>query len=82
VTQDQLARIWAKVNGLFSPVVLDDGRIVASWKTVTRGQRTDIEITMLPPYRVLDDARCTEPIAEVAQVLKLTIGDVRIREAP
>ena len=36
LTEQQLPKIWAKVNGLFSPVVLYDGHLVASWKTIRR----------------------------------------------
>ena len=35
LTEQQLPKVWAKVNGLFSPVVLYDGQLVASWKTIT-----------------------------------------------
>jgi len=40
-------RFGAKVNGLpkFSPAVLHDGILVASWKTTLKGQRTDVEVT-------------------------------------
>jgi hypothetical protein len=55
LTEQQLPKVWAKVNGLFSPVVLHDGRLVASWKTITKGQRIDIEVTMLDPHPVLAD---------------------------
>ena len=55
LTEQQLPKVWAKVNGLFSPVVLYDGQLVASWKTITKGRRTDIEVTMLDPHPILAD---------------------------
>jgi hypothetical protein len=79
LTEQQLPKIWAKVNGLFSPVVLYDGRLVASWKTITKGRRTDIEVTMLDPHPVLADDLFGDAIAATEQVLDLTITDLRIR---
>ena len=79
LTEQQLPRVWAKVNGLFSPVVLHDGRLVASWKTITKGRRTDIEVTMLDPHPALSDDLFAEPIAATEQVLDITVTDLRIR---
>jgi winged helix DNA-binding protein len=79
LTEQQLPKVWAKVNGLFSPVVLYDGQLVASWKTITKGRRTDIEVTMLDPHPVLADDLFTDAIAATEQVLDLTITDVRVR---
>ena len=79
LTEQQLPKVWAKVNGLFSPVVLYDGRLVASWKTITKGRRTDIEVTMLDPHPVLADDLFGDAIAATEQVLDLTITDLRIR---
>jgi hypothetical protein len=79
LTEQQLPKIWAKVNGLFSPVVLYDGNLVASWKTITKGRRTDIEVTMLDPHPVLADDLFGDAIAATKQVLDLTITDLRIR---
>lgn len=79
LTEQQLPKIWAKVNGLFSPVVLYDGRLVASWKTITKGRRTDIEVTMLDPHPILADDLFDDAIAATEQVLDLTIADLRIR---
>ena len=79
LTEQQLLKIWAKVNGLFSPVVLYDGHLVASWKTITKGRRTDIEVTMLDPHPVLADDLFGDAIAATEQVLDLTITDLRIR---
>jgi len=79
LTEHQLPMVWAKVNGLFSPVVLSNGRIVATWKTVTKGRRTDLEVTMLDPHPVLADDRFAEPVAALGQVLDLTVTDVRVR---
>ena len=78
LTEQQLPQVWAKVNGLFSPVVLYDGRLVASWKTITKGRRTDIEVKMLDPHPVLADDLFANAIAATEQVLDLTITDLRV----
>jgi hypothetical protein len=79
LTEQQLPKVWAKVNGLFSPVVLYGGQLVASWKTITKGRRTDIEVTMLDPHPVLADDLFTDAIAATELVLDLTITDLRVR---
>ncbi|HJY43524.1 MAG TPA: crosslink repair DNA glycosylase YcaQ family protein [Propionibacteriaceae bacterium] len=79
LTEQQLPKVWAKVNGLFSPVVLHGGRIVASWKTITKGRRTDIEATMLDPHPVLADDLFDDAIAATEQVLGLKITGLRVR---
>jgi hypothetical protein len=79
LTEQQLPKVWAKVNGLFSPVVLYDGQLVASWKTITKGRRTDLEVTMLDPHPVLPDDLFTDAITATEKVLDLTITDLRVR---
>jgi hypothetical protein len=59
--------------------VLHDGRLVASWKTITKGRRTDIEVTMLDPHPVLAEDLFDEAIAATEQVLSLKITDLRVR---
>jgi len=79
LTEQQLPQVWAKVNGLFSPVVLYDGHLVASWKTITKGSRTDIEVTMLDPHPLLADDLFADPIAATERVLDIKITDLRVR---
>ena len=79
LTEQQLPKVWAKVNGLFSPVVLYNERLVASWKTITKGRRTDIEVTMLDPHPALADDLFTGAIAATEHVLDLRITDLRVR---
>ena len=79
LTEQQLPKVWAKVNGLFSPVVLYGGRLVASWKTITKSRRIDIEVTMLDPHPVLADDLFDDAIAATEQVLDLKITDLRVR---
>jgi Winged helix DNA-binding domain len=79
LTEHQLPQVWAKVNGLFSPVVLYDGRLVASWRTITKGSRIDIDVTMLDPHPVLADDLFAGAVAAIEQVLELKITDLRVR---
>ena len=79
LTEQQLPKVWAKVNGLFSPVVLYDGRLVATWKMITKGRRTDIEVTMLDPHPVLAEDLFSDAIADTEHVLDLKITDLRVR---
>jgi hypothetical protein len=79
LTEQQLPQVWAKVNGLFSPVVLYNGGLVASWKTITKGRRTDIEVTMLDPHPALSDELFSDAIAATEQALDLKITDLRVR---
>ncbi len=75
---DQLAGVWAKANGLFSPVVLAGGRIVATWRTITRGQRADLEVVMLPGCPALEAGVFDEAAAATAQALGRPLTDVRV----
>ena len=80
LTAQQLPSVWAKVNGMFSPIVLYGGRIVATWKTLAVGKDTAIEVRMLDPHRptpehLFADAAATE------EVLALRISDLRVLAA-
>lgn len=78
LTADQLPTVWAKVNGVYAPTVLHDGRVVARWRTATQGRRTVIEVTMLDPYPSLADDLFAEPVRAVEQALDLTVADLRV----
>ncbi len=77
-TEEQLSVIWRKANGLFSPVVLHDQRLIATWRTIARGRRTEIEITMLPGERTPADDVFADPVTAVATALDLEILGVRV----
>jgi hypothetical protein len=79
LTEAQLAQIWAKANGLFSPVVLHEGRVVASWRTLGTGRRVDLEVTMLDPHPLLPEDAFPDAVAALEQVLDLTVRDLRVR---
>lgn len=75
----QLPAIWAKVNGLFAPVVLYGGRIVASWKTITRSSRTAIEVRMLDPHPRLAEDLFSDAIVATEAALGVKIADLQVR---
>ena len=60
-------------------MVLYGGQLVASWKTITKNRRTDIEVTMLDPHPVLTDDLFSDAIAATEQILDLKITDLRVR---
>lgn len=79
VAADHLPRMWAKANGLFSPIVLADGRLVATWKTIASGRRARVEVDMLPGERRLSEDELAAPLAASAAVLDLQLAELRIR---
>ncbi|WP_195909114.1 winged helix DNA-binding domain-containing protein [Microlunatus sp. Gsoil 973] len=76
--QVHLDKVWARANGLFSPTVLLDGRIVGGWRTVGRPAGTIIEITPLHRSSGIETADTDAAVQAVAQALDLVITDVRI----
>ena len=82
LTEQQLPQVWAKVNGLFAPIVLYDGLIVASWRTLTKGSRTDIEVRMLDPHPSLATDLFNEAVAATERTLDLTVTDIRVLPPP
>jgi hypothetical protein len=81
LTAQQLPSVWAKVNGLFAPIVLLDGQIVATWKTLAAGQRTAIEVRMLDPHPPAPEHLFADAVAATEEVLALRIDDVRVLAA-
>lgn len=79
VDPDHLERLFARENGLLSPLVLRDGRIVAAWKLRAEGRRHVVEVEMLPRLVALDEAELTGPVANLEAALATVVSDVRIR---
>ena len=73
-----LGRIWAKVNGVFSPVVLYEGRLVATWRTVTERGRTRLQVTMLGGGRLAGEL-FSAPVAALEAALAIRVEDVEVR---
>ena len=81
LTAEQLSRVWAKVNGLFSPVVLHDGRLVATWRTVVEGRLVRVEVQMLPPHPVLSEGLFEPQVRALETALNLAVADVVVAPA-
>ena len=75
---DHIDRLFARVNGLMSPAVLRDGRIVATWYPRTKGKRTVIEVATLPAYAPVREDEIAGPIADIEAALAIEVADVRI----
>jgi hypothetical protein len=74
----QVPAIWAKVNGLFAPIVLYGGHIVASWKTLTRSSRTAIEVRMLDPHPRLAEDLFSDAILATEAALGVKVADLQV----
>ena len=81
LTAQQLPSVWAKVNGMFKPIVLCSGHIVATWQTLTVGQRTAIEVRMLDPHPPLAEHLLSDAVAATEQALALRVGELRVLAA-
>lgn len=78
LSEDDLAAVWAKVNGQCAPVVLHEDRVVATWRTLPRGRRTDVEVTVLPGHRAPSEDLLGEAAQDAGRALDLAVGEVRL----
>lgn len=76
----QLDRIWSRANGQFIGTVLQDGRIVAGWRTRPGRPATDtvIEVRPFEPGHQLDEATLDRPVGACAAAVGWTVSDVVI----
>jgi hypothetical protein len=77
VDPEGLAKLWSKSNGLFNPFVLHEGRIVATWRTVTTGRSTTLDVTMLGRGHLPEDL-FAGAVMDVETALNLRVTDVHI----
>jgi hypothetical protein len=83
IDRDQLPRVWAKANGMFSPTVLLDGKIAGSWRTLPGRPPHDTVIEVRPfatgstILSILGD-QLDDSVAAVARSLDLAVTDVRL----
>jgi hypothetical protein len=75
---DQLGEVWGKANGLFAPIVLHEGRIVATWRTVVARSVARLEVRTLSRCRPPAGDELAEPATAVGRALGLTLDDVRV----
>jgi hypothetical protein len=69
--------VWRRVNGIFSPVVLVDGRVIALWRLRTKGSHTILEIESLAGEAPVADSDLADQLSAMGKVLELPISDIR-----
>ncbi|KAA1420035.1 winged helix DNA-binding domain-containing protein [Mumia zhuanghuii] len=74
---DNMARIFNRINGTTTPIVLDGTRITAQWRIVPRGSRIDVEVLPLPGERVPDESAVSDALPAVEAVLGTEVADLR-----
>lgn len=75
-----LDRIWTRVNGMFAPMILLDGRIVGSWRTMP-GRPAGDAVIELRPFTAgsgVTEEKATAAIGDAARALDLTVTDIRL----
>jgi hypothetical protein len=70
--------IWNRANGVFSPAVLFEGRLVGVWRLVGNGRRRHVEVEPLPGESLPAEDAFVGPTDGVAAALDIEIGDLRL----
>ncbi len=78
---EHLPWYWTQGNGLYSCVLLLDGRLRGSWRLVGAGARRVLELRMFPGERLLDPGDLTAQVRALEAVLACTVPDVRVTRA-
>jgi hypothetical protein len=66
------------VNGLFKPVVLYDGRLVATWRSVSTRGRVGIEVSVFERGLQLPEDALAAAAADVATVLGVALAGINV----
>jgi hypothetical protein len=77
-----LPSIWLTENGSFSPAVLVDGRLAASWRLTGSGRDRVLEIAMFPGKGALTESEVAGQATALQAALDIAITDVAITPAP
>lgn len=75
---EHIDRLFARENGLMSPAVLRDGRIVATWQLRPKGKQAVIEVETLPAFASVREDEIAGPVGDVEAALSIDVADVRI----
>lgn len=73
-----LPHVWLTANGTFSPAVLRDGRLCASWRLTGNGPERRVEVAMFPGMARLDPADVSDQVTALERALAITIADVAV----
>lgn len=75
---DHLRYFWLMGNGSFSSVVLDQGRLKASWKLAGSGTSRRIDVRMLPGQRALAESDLADQVVALEAALEIQVADIAI----
>jgi Winged helix DNA-binding domain len=78
---EHLPLVWNRANGSFSPIVLVDDHLAATWRLANQRGRTTLEVTALPGEALVDADRFTGPAAAVTAALGQPIDDLEVHPA-
>lgn len=82
VADEHVPYFWLRANGMYSAVLLADGRLRGSWRFAGPDGRRRIEVRTFPGERLVDAAELVPQVAAVEAALDLEIVDVDIAAAP
>jgi hypothetical protein len=75
------ARVVPGENGIFLPMVVSNGQIVATWRRTIRHGTVDIEASSFAPLSTTASARYARAAAGYARYLGLALGHATVTEA-
>ena len=73
---DHIDHIWFRTNGVFAPILLMDGRIVATWRLVKVDRQLHLAVRPIPGEQGVPADVLAEPISHLEKALNLTVDDV------
>jgi hypothetical protein len=74
------ARVAPGENGIFLPMVVSNGQIVATWRRTVRGRTLDIAATAFAPMSATTTSRYARAAKAYARYLGLTLGTATMTE--
>lgn len=75
---DHVEAIWNRANGMFSPTILYDGRLVGLWRLVGAGRRRDVEVRPLPGASLPPEGAFDGPVEGLATALDVEVRDLKL----
>lgn len=78
IDPDHLRYFWLMGNGSFSSVVLDHGRLTASWKFAGAAASRRIDVRMFPGQRVLAESDLADQVVALEAALNIKVADIAI----
>lgn len=72
---------WTMSNGLYSCVLLHDGRLRGSWKLIGAGRKRELHLRMFPGHRKVGSRALKPGLANLETVLAASISSVLVTTA-